>query len=133
MRMKQKAVEMLSVLFALLLVLAGGCSTTSAVQQTVSVLVASGFREVPANTPARLAQLKTLHHDKIARIQRGGKTYYVFPDTAHQKLYVGNADQYQSYVNALQDAKLASGISRTPFVVEDAVSTVMGADDEFGQ
>jgi hypothetical protein len=133
MRTKPKATETLSLLFGLLLVLAGGCSTTPPTQQTVSILLASGFKEVPATTPARLAQLEALRSGKITAKQRGGKTWYVFPDAAHKKLYVGNPDQYQSYVQAFQDEQLSRGISRAGLVVEDEISTVIGADDPYGE
>ena len=44
-------------------------------------------------------------------VQKGGKTYYVFPDAAHNQAYVGGPTQYQAYqqlrlVNKLENENL---------------------------
>jgi hypothetical protein len=71
-----------------------GCSTT---KQTENLLSAAGFNTIPANTPERQAHLKTLPPHKITMVVRDGKTYYVYPDQAHQVLYVGQQPQYEEY------------------------------------
>ena len=71
-----------------------GCSTA---KQTENLLSAAGFNTIPANTPERQAHLKTLPPHKITLVVREGKTYYVYPDQAHQVLYVGQQAQYQEY------------------------------------
>lgn len=79
-----------SALFAFL----AGCSTT---RQTENLLSAAGFNMLPANTPQRQAHLKTLPPHQITMVVRDGKTYDVYPDEAHQVLYVGQEAQYQEY------------------------------------
>jgi hypothetical protein len=76
------------------LTLVVGCATTS---QTESLLAAAAFKTVPANTSERQEQLKQLPQDKLTKVVRAGKTYFVFPDKAHQVLYVGDEAQYQQY------------------------------------
>lgn len=77
-----------------LLALVAGCST---VQDTENLLVASGFKIVPATTPEQEAALKNLAADKVAMVPRNGTTYFVYPDPAHKVLYVGQQAQYQEF------------------------------------
>ncbi len=88
------------------------------------MLSAAGFKAVVPNTPQQEQQIKTLPADKLTVAHRSGKTYYVFPDPAHNQLYVGNLEQYQTYQQILQDNKLAAQ-SRV-----DADLSGAGGDDE---
>jgi hypothetical protein len=83
-----------SIIAIALAVLGIGCSTT---QFTESMLSAAGFKAIPATTPQQQAHLKTLPAGKVTMAIRDGKTYYVYPDKAHQVLYVGQDAQYQEY------------------------------------
>ena len=77
-----------------LLAFAVGCVTT---QQTENLLSAAGFKTVTASTPKQQQHLKTLKPGKITSVKRNGKTYFVFPDPAHNQFYVGDQAQYQKY------------------------------------
>ena len=88
---------------ALLLTLAVGCATS---KHTEQMLVQAGFKTVAANTDKQAQHLKTLPADKLSVATLNGKTYYVFPDPAHNRIYVGNAQAYQDYQQALMYAKL---------------------------
>jgi N-methylhydantoinase A/oxoprolinase/acetone carboxylase beta subunit len=79
---------------AAILVFAFGCSTT---RQTENLLSEAGFRAMPATTSQQQALFKTLPPDKVTIVVRDGKTHYVFPDIAHQVLYVGEDAQFQEY------------------------------------
>ncbi len=48
-----------------------------------------------------MQHLKSLPADKLTVAKINGKTFYVFPDPAHNLLYVGNLEQYQSYQQIL--------------------------------
>jgi hypothetical protein len=87
----------------LLLALASGCATT---KNTEQMLVQAGFKIVPANTDKQAQHLKTLPADKLSVAKLNGKTYYVFPDPAHNRIYVGNVQAYQDYQQAVMYAKL---------------------------
>lgn len=87
-----------------LLALAAGCATTKHTEQMLS---AAGFKAVVPNTPQQEQQIKTLPADKLTVAHRNGKTYYVFPDPAHDRLYVGNLYQYQTYQQIVADNKIA--------------------------
>ena len=62
------------------------------------LLAAAGFHVRPANTPEKLAQLKTLKPLKILTKQQGGKPFFVVADPYEcMCLYVGNQNAYDAY------------------------------------
>ncbi|MDD5139302.1 MAG: hypothetical protein PHY43_03460 [Verrucomicrobiales bacterium] len=105
-----------------LLTLAASCATTKHTEQMLS---AAGFKMVVPNTPQQEQQIKTLPADKLTVAKRNGKTYYVFPDPAHNQLYVGSPEQYQNYQQILEDNKIA-GQNR----VDADMAGADGANDE---
>ena len=104
-------------LFAVLglLILAAGCATT---KHTETFLTAAGFKVVAVTTPKQEQRLKSLPPGKISTVQRNGKTYYVFPDAAHNQIYLGTPDEYQNYRQIVADSKIAA---------ENRVDAEMGA------
>jgi len=60
-----------------------------------------------ASTPTQEQRLKSLPPGKISTVQRNGKTYYVFPDVAHNRIYLGTPNEYQNYQQILADSKIA--------------------------
>jgi hypothetical protein len=88
-----------------LLVLAVGCAST---KKTENLLTLAGFKPVVASTAKQQQQLKALPPDKVTRIQRSGKTYYVFPDAAHNRVYVGSPKQYRDYQQIRSDYQLSN-------------------------
>jgi hypothetical protein len=87
-----------------LLFLAAGCATTKHME---TFLTAAGFKVVVATTPKQEQRLKALPPGKITTVQRNGKTYYVFPDVAHNQIYLGTPNEYQNYRQILADSKIA--------------------------
>jgi hypothetical protein len=80
-----------------------GCAT----QQQEKLLSEAGFRTKSVSTSAGQQHLKTLTQGKITPVMRGGKTYYIFPDAAHNRVYVGDQAQYQKYRQLRSQQKLA--------------------------
>ncbi len=78
-----------------LLTFAVGCATTT--QSREDMLVAAGFIVITPKTPAQQAKLQALPNTKVTQVQKAGKTYYVFPDVAHNQAYVGGPKQYEAY------------------------------------
>jgi hypothetical protein len=74
-----------------------GCATTTAQPQVENMLSAAGFQTKIASTPQQLQHLKAIPPGKITAVKRKGKTYFVYPDPAHNQIYVGNQSQYQAY------------------------------------
>ena len=94
----------LSAALALFLLIAG-CATS---QHAETFLTAAGFKVIAATTPKQEQRLKSLPPDKISTVQRNGKTYYVFPDAAHDRIYLGMLNEYQNYRQIVADNKIAA-------------------------
>jgi hypothetical protein len=88
-----------------LLAMAAGCAN---IQSKENSLVAAGFKVVAPKTAAQQQKLKALPADKVTMVQKNGKTYYVFPNAAHNQAYVGGPKQYQAYRQLRAKQKLAS-------------------------
>jgi len=88
-----------------LLALAAGCASP---KQTENLLSLAGFKPVAASTAKQQHQLKALPPDKVSRIERKGKTYYVFPDVAHDRAWVGSPKQYRDYLQIRSDYQLSN-------------------------
>jgi hypothetical protein len=76
-----------------LLAFAVGCAT----MQKEHLLSEAGFKPITPSTPTQQQHLKTLTPGKITSVERGGKTYFVLADPAHNQLYVGSQAEYQKY------------------------------------
>jgi hypothetical protein len=88
-----------------MLALAAGCAN---IQSKENSLAAAGFKVVVPKTAAEQQKLKALPADKVTMVQKNGKTYYVFPDAAHNQAYVGGPKQYQAYRQLRMKQKLAN-------------------------
>jgi hypothetical protein len=123
-----KRVSFKSISAMALLALTVGCSTTqtsSNTQSKESMLVASGFKIITPKNAAQQQKLQNLPPNKVAMIQKSGKTYYVFPDAAHNQAYVGGPAEYQAY----KQLRAANNANNTVAVVsanEDTVVIVQG-------
>jgi len=91
---------------ALALFVLAGCAST-ATRHTETYLTAAGFKVVAAATPKQQQKLKALPAGKITTVQRNGKTYYVFPDVARNRIYLGTSNEYQNYRQIVADSKIA--------------------------
>ena len=67
-----------------LLTLAVGCAGTQT-QSRENLLIAAGFKTVVPKTAVQQQKLQALPPDKMALVQKDGKTYYVFPDAANNR------------------------------------------------
>lgn len=102
-----------------LLAAAAGCATvpqTSAVSE--DLLAAAGFKTIAATTEPQLQHLQSLRQDAVSEMQQTGKHYYVYPDVANKRLYVGTPKEYEQYL-AL---RTRNGLANPP------PSTTAGAD-----
>src|SRR5262252_8630655 len=88
-------------LTALLLALALGmtaCATTATGPKTEDLLSQAGFKQMPADTPQKVAHMQTLPDHRLIARNYKGKKYYVYSDPDGCKcVYVGTPAQYQSY------------------------------------
>jgi len=64
------------------------------------LLTRAGFRQMPADTPQKLAHLKSLPQNKIIRRTRHGNPYIVYADATYCIcMYVGNETNLRHYRN----------------------------------
>src|SRR6266536_6564686 len=85
-----------------------GCASTQTnTQNRESMLVASGFKVITPKTAAQKQKLQNLPAGNVTMIKKGKKTYYVFPDPAHNQAYVGGPKEYRAYQQIRADKKLA--------------------------
>ena len=106
--MKNNAILLIAGVCLTLIALPTGCATSKqkqAVQQKEDMLLASGFKVIPATTPDQQQQMRTLPTDRVSAVRRNGQIYFVFPDRARNVLYVGNNNQYVQYQALAQNAQ----------------------------
>jgi hypothetical protein len=88
-----------------LLTLLAACATTggtTASPQKEGILVQAGFKTKTVTTAKQQQQAKALPAGKVSAVTLKGKMYFVYPDMAHNQVYVGNKAQYQVYKQARQ-------------------------------
>ena len=97
------------------------CSTTqTSTQNKESTLVASGFKTITPKTAAQQQKLQNLPPGKVTMIQKKGKTYYIFPDPANNRAYVGGPRQYQAYQQLRAENKLTREDLETAEMYQDS-------------
>src|SRR5262249_19170977 len=77
----------------LVLLLLTGC--VSQRKTTEQMLTWSGFKKIPAATPAKQELLASLPRGQISKVTRNGKPYFVYPDQKQKLFYVGNQTEYE--------------------------------------
>ena len=98
-----------------------GCATTqTSTQNRESMLVASGFKVITPKTAAQQQKLQALPPGKVTMIQKGGKTYYIFPDPANNRAYVGRPKEYQAYQQLRATNRLVKENLETAQMYQDA-------------
>jgi len=83
------------------------------------MLVASGFKVITPKTAAQQQKLQKLPPGKVTMIQKGRKTYYVFPDPANNRAYIGRPKEYQAYQQLRETNKLAKESVETAEMYQD--------------
>ena len=104
----------------LLALMVSCASTQTSVENKESMLVAAGFKTITPKNPTQQQKLQQLPPGKIAMIQKSGKTFYVYPDAAHNQAYVGGPQEYQAYQQARATNKLAQENLETAEMYQDA-------------
>jgi len=83
------------------LVALAGCATalsTPAGPSNESLLATAGFRAVAATSIPLLQRLPTLPQGQVTAITQTGRTWFVYPDPANQRILVGTQAQYDAHV-----------------------------------
>ena len=88
-----------------------GCAAIqrSAARDMEQLLAAAGFQAKPADTPERLAELKTMPPRELVSRSKDGNFVYTYADPDYcQCLYVGGPQEYSRY----QDLAVKRQIAR---------------------
>lgn len=104
--MKTRLISFKFIAVVALLFLAASCASTKHTEQTEQMLSEAGFNRVVASSEKQVKHLKTLPVDRLTVVRLKGKTRYVFPDPAHNEIYVGNLEEYQTYQQIVADNKI---------------------------
>jgi hypothetical protein len=84
------------------------------------MLMASGFKVITPKNATQQQKLQNLPPGKVTMIQKGKKTFYVFPDPAKNQAYVGGPAEYQAYQQLRVQNKLAQENLETAEMYQDA-------------
>ena len=112
-----------SILTAMGLCLAAtACNDGSrAVMNKEDMLTESGFKSVPANTPARQESFRRLPPHKFLREVRGDRVIYVYADpTICGCIYVGGQKAYGVYRARVLDKRIADEQAMMAFQLDTA-------------
>jgi len=79
-----------------------GCATTTttaiaAPPQKEVMLQQAGFKTHMVTTARQKEHLRALPEGKVSIVMQNGKTFYAYPDVAHNQVYIGDLAQYQAY------------------------------------
>jgi len=108
---------------ALVSILLTACAAMKAEEATSKeqLLAAAGFKMQLADTPEKLAHLKTLTQQKIVVHEKDGINYYVYADaTTCQCVYIGQDANYQKFQQLQAQKNIAEEQQMTAEMNENA-------------
>jgi hypothetical protein len=120
-KVKADAAKFIAITAIVCTALLASCATTqTAIQNRESMLVASGFKVITPKTAAQQQRLQNLPPGKVTVIQKGKKTYYIFPDPVHNRSYVGGPKEYHAYQQLRAANKLSKENLETAGMYQDS-------------
>ena len=116
-----------AIMLAVLIALLSGCSTQETPEQRAQriepLLAAAGFRAHPADSPAKLQNLKAMAPLKVSFMPKDGKMHYWFADPVYCTcLYTGGPDAYAHYEQLRLQQKTVEEERETAELNESAAS-----------
>ena len=108
----KKLINLRSVLRAIAaLTVVIGCATTTTTAvaeqpQKEVMLQQAGFKTHTVTTARQKEHLRALPEGKVSIVMQNGKTFYAYPDVAHNTVYTGTEAQYQAYKQAQLQASI---------------------------
>jgi hypothetical protein len=74
-----------------------GCASTAPPPPNEDQLLAAGFKVVVAKTAQQREHLQSLPPTQITEWQRNGTHFFVYPDAAKDRIFVGTQKEYAAY------------------------------------
>ena len=104
-------------------------------KDTEQLLTAAGFKMKLADTPAKMAHLKTLSQHKIVPHQKDGVIYYIYADAANCQCFFWGQDQsYQNFMllqqqqNIADEERMTAEMNQDEYMDWDTMGYGMGGD-----
>jgi hypothetical protein len=95
-----------------------GCQSTSigqsAASQNEALLAQSGFRTIAVTTPKQQQAVNKLPQGSVSPVKYQGRTYYVYPTAAKDKIYVGKQTHVAAAKKALAAQQAQQSINPPP-------------------
>jgi hypothetical protein len=137
----QTTITRLYLLRAFAAIVLGGLLSSCAMMEaqeakdTEQLLAAAGFKMKLADTPAKMAHLKTLTQHKIVAHQKDGAVYYIYADaTTCQCFYWGKDQSYQNFMqlqeqqNIANEERMTAEMNEQEYMDWDTMGYDMGGD-----
>lgn len=104
-------------------------------KDTEQLLTEAGFKMKLADTPAKMAHLKTLTQHKLVSHQKDGVVYYIYADaTTCQCFYWGKNQSYRSFLqlqeqqNIANEDRMTAEMNEQEFIDWNTMGYGMGGD-----
>jgi hypothetical protein len=94
------------------LILIAACQSTGSNQTMVqqeTLLAQSGFKTITVTTPKQQQAVSKLAVGTVSPVKYQGKTYYVYPTSTKDKIYVGKQKQFNAYNRAVAAQQTQAG------------------------
>lgn len=104
-------------------------ATAAPPSQAESLLLAAGFKIVVASTDEQLQQIPTLPAGQVTVVSQTGKNYFVYPDLANNRIYVGTAKEYSAYQKLRAQNNLPNPNPEGSYMQQDAAMQKADARD----
>ena len=86
-------------------------TTIAQAQQKETFLQQAGFKVQTVTTARQQELMRELPAGAICIVKHNGKSFYAFSDVAHNRIFTGNAAQYQAFKEA---SRQANGLNIDP-------------------
>jgi hypothetical protein len=114
-----------------LLALVAGCAGTPAAgpgsAQVEGLLTAAGFKPVVASSDRQLQQLPTLPAGQVTVVTQTGKDWFLYPDLAKNRVYVGTQVEYRTYLKLRTQNNLPDVDPQASYYKQDVAMTATSA------
>jgi len=104
-------------------------------EDTEQLLAEAGFKMKLADTPAKMAHLKTLSQNKIVPHEKDGVVYYIYADAATCQCFFWGRDQsYQNFLqlqdqqNIANDERMTAEMNEQEYLDWDMMGYDMGGN-----
>lgn len=111
--------------------LVAGCAGTPAAAPAAApvegLLTAAGFKTVVASSDRQLQQLPTLPPGQVTVVTQTGKNWFLYPDLARNRVYVGTEAEYRTYLKLRTRNNLPDVDPQASYFRQDTAMTANSA------